>query len=69
MGGTNPALLKALGYGNCVLALNTPFNAEVIGDYGLLFDGVDDLRHKLQQVDDDCGIVEQYRAKAPAKDS
>jgi glycosyltransferase involved in cell wall biosynthesis len=68
MGGTNPALLKALGYGNCVLALNTPFNAEVVGDYGLLFEGaVDDLRHKLQQVDDDCGMVEEYRAKAPRR--
>ena len=38
VGGTNPALLKALGYGNCVLALDTPFNREVVGDYGILFE-------------------------------
>ena len=37
MGGTNPALLKALGYGNCVIALRTPFNTEVLEDYGIFF--------------------------------
>jgi glycosyltransferase involved in cell wall biosynthesis len=37
VGGTNPALLKALGYGNCVLALDVPFNAEVVGDAALLY--------------------------------
>src|SRR6266404_1843001 len=39
LGGTNPALLKALGYGNCVLAHGTVFNREVLQDYGVLFDG------------------------------
>ena len=37
VGGTNPALLKAMGYGNCVLALDVPFNAEVVGDAALLY--------------------------------
>jgi len=32
VGGTNPALLKALGYGSCVLTINVPYNAEVVGD-------------------------------------
>jgi len=36
-GGTNPTLLKALACGNCVLALDTPFNREVIGKYGIFF--------------------------------
>jgi len=38
-GGTNPALLQALGYGSAVLALDTPFNREVLkeGEYGLFF--------------------------------
>jgi glycosyltransferase involved in cell wall biosynthesis len=68
MGGTNPALLKALGYGNCILALNTPFNAEVLREYGILFENdVADLRNKLQAIDSDCGIVERYRAKAPQR--
>lgn len=30
VGGTNPALLQALGYGSPVLALDTPFNREVV---------------------------------------
>jgi glycosyltransferase involved in cell wall biosynthesis len=38
-GGTNPSLLRALGAGCCVLALDTVFNREVLvdGQYGLLF--------------------------------
>ena len=56
-GGTNPALLKALGFGNCVLALDTPFNREVLdGGYGILYHkDVEDLRRHLQAIVDDPG--------------
>ncbi len=37
VGGTNPSLLKAMGYGNCILALDTVFNREVLGDGGTFF--------------------------------
>lgn len=37
VGGTNPALLNAMGYGSCILALDTVFNREVLGGTGLLF--------------------------------
>ena len=37
VGGTNPALLRAMGDGSCVLALDTPFNREVLGETGLFF--------------------------------
>lgn len=39
-GGTNPAMLKALGYGCAILALNTPFNQEMLqeGKYGWYFE-------------------------------
>jgi glycosyltransferase involved in cell wall biosynthesis len=37
VGGTNPALLKAMGYGNCVLAYDTPFNREVLADTGVFW--------------------------------
>jgi len=51
VGGTNPALLKALGYGNCVLALDVPFNAEVVGDAALLYrKDADDLARLMQRV-------------------
>ena len=35
VGGTNPALLKAMGCGNFAIALDTPFNAENLADTGL----------------------------------
>jgi glycosyltransferase involved in cell wall biosynthesis len=35
VGGTHPALLEAMGYGNCVLTLATPENMEVVGDAGV----------------------------------
>lgn len=39
VGGTNPALLRAMGYGCCVLALDTPFNREVLAETGRYFTG------------------------------
>jgi glycosyltransferase involved in cell wall biosynthesis len=38
-GGTNPAMLKALGYGCAILALDTPFNQEMLqeGKHGWYF--------------------------------
>jgi len=37
VGGTHPALVEAMGYGNCVLVNDTPENREVAGDAGLYF--------------------------------
>lgn len=51
VGGTNPALLKALGYGNCVLALDVSYNREVVGDAAILFrKSTADLGRKLNYV-------------------
>ena len=36
-GGTNPTLLRAMAAGNCVVALDTSFNREVLGENGLFF--------------------------------
>jgi len=66
MGGTNPALVKALGYGNMVLALNTLFNQEVVQDYGILFGkNVDDLTAKMQYIEDHPEVAIEYRRRAP----
>ena len=68
MGGTNPSLLKALGCGNCVLALRTPFNEEVIHDYGIFFERDDgDLAAKLQALDENPRMAEEYRRRAPER--
>ena len=37
VGGTNPVLVEAMGVGNLILSLNTPFNREVLGEAGLFF--------------------------------
>src|SRR5579862_7283530 len=68
VGGTNPALLKALGYGNLVLALGTPFNRQVIEGYGILFNNDPaDLASQLQRVDDDPDMAASYRKFAPQR--
>jgi glycosyltransferase involved in cell wall biosynthesis len=38
VGGTHPALVEAMGYGNCVVVNRTPENAEVAGQSALYFD-------------------------------
>jgi glycosyltransferase involved in cell wall biosynthesis len=65
MGGTNPALLKALGFGNCILAHENPFNAEVLGEYGLLFRDADDLAEKIKFIESKPEIAQRYRRRAP----
>ncbi len=66
VGGTNPALLKALGYGNCVLALDNPFNREVIGDCGILFDNdPSNLAMHLRHIEDFPEAAARYRRQAP----
>ena len=38
VGGTHPALVEAMGYGNCVVLHETPENREVAGDTAFYFD-------------------------------
>ena len=67
VGGTHPALVEAMGFGNCVLVNDTPSNVEVIGEAGFSYrgaDGADDLQKKLQTLVDDPQVVRVYRGKA-----
>jgi len=66
VGGTPPALVEAMGFGNGVLVNDTPENREVVGDSGIIYlkNNVDDLRAKLQKVLDNPGLIEDYGAKA-----
>jgi len=67
-GGTNPSLLRALGCGNCVLALSTPSNTEALGDYGIYFEpDVDDLLFRLRYVEDHPDLADAYRRRAPER--
>jgi glycosyltransferase involved in cell wall biosynthesis len=67
MGGTNPALLKALGFGNCILAHDNPFNDEVLGGYGVLFKDADALAEKITQLEAHPEMAESYRQRAPER--
>ena len=64
-GGTNPALLKALGYSNCVLAHANEFNAEVLGGHGLLFHDADELAAQIEKIEREPQIAEELRRHAP----
>ena len=64
VGGTHPALLEAMGYGNCVLTLATPENMEVVGDAGVPYIDDFDLTEKLQRVLRDGSLVQAYRHRA-----
>ena len=67
VGGTHPALLEAMGYGNCVLTLATPENVEVVGDAGVIYADEFDLAEKLQRVLRDGSLVHAYRQRAQAR--
>ena len=68
VGGTNPSLLEALGAGACVLAVDVPFNREVILDRGLYFrKDVTDLREKIQYLEDNPQAVAEFRRRAPER--
>ena len=64
VGGAHPALIEAMGAGNCALTLATPENMEVIGDAGIIYKSAEDLTVCLQRVIDDPTIISEYRNRA-----
>lgn len=63
-GGTNPALLKALAYGCAVLALNTPFNNEMLanGKHGLFFEkNILSIASVVQQAEKKTDLIDKLR--------
>jgi glycosyltransferase involved in cell wall biosynthesis len=67
VGGTHPALLEAMGFGNCVLTLAAPENIEAIGDAGIAYSDEKDLADKLQRVLRDGSLVQSFRNRAQAR--
>ncbi len=68
VGGTNPSLLKAMGYGNCILALDTVFNREVLADSGLFFPKDQHaLAELIHRVEGDPSLVAQLRSRGPVR--
>lgn len=73
VGGTNPSLLRALGCGECVLALDNPFNREVLVGpsghaHGLLFPReAGALAALISSIDADPARAIALRAAAPSR--
>ncbi len=63
VGGTHPALVEGMGFGNCVLANDVPEHREVLGDAGVYFSPTDeaDLVAKLQMLLDRPETTAYYR--------
>lgn len=67
VGGTHPALIEAMGAGNCALTLDTPENLEVIGDAGIVYKSAEDLARCLQYVINDPTMIGEYRRRAMSR--
>ena len=68
VGGTNPALLKAMGCGNAVLALDTPFNAENLDDTGILWRKTSgDLAEKIRWAEEHEDSLRELGERARAR--
>jgi glycosyltransferase involved in cell wall biosynthesis len=69
VGGTHPALIEAMGVGNCVIAKDTPENHEVLADAGLFFRDADDLAGQFRRILADEALVTRLRdcARSRAK--
>lgn len=67
VGGTHPALVEAMAFGNCVVTHNTPENLETIGEAGFSYDGqvgASSLLILLDKLLKDPETVKKYRQKA-----
>jgi glycosyltransferase involved in cell wall biosynthesis len=64
--GTSPALLQAMGYGNCIVSTDIVEAREVAGDAAITFVGGDaaDLGRQLERVLADADLVERHRELA-----
>ena len=66
VGGTHPAILEAMGAGNCVLVSDIAYNEETVAEAGVSFRNkdADDLREKLQWLVDHPDEVRRNGQKA-----
>ncbi len=67
VGGTHPALVETMNFGNCVVVHNTPENLETVGAAGLWYDGqagAASLAPVLRTLLDAPPLVDLYRRAA-----
>lgn len=63
VGGTHPALLEGMGYGNCIIANDVPEHREVLGESGIYFNNFinGDLTEKMQKLLDRPELVTEFK--------
>ncbi|MFO0704361.1 MAG: DUF1972 domain-containing protein [Candidatus Andersenbacteria bacterium] len=70
VGGTHPALIEAMGYGNCVLVNATPENMETANGSAVPFwfyrggRAAEGLTRKLRFIEDNPTVAQEFRRKA-----
>jgi glycosyltransferase involved in cell wall biosynthesis len=64
VGGTHPALVEAMGFGNAIAANDVPEHREVLGDAGLYYSGAAGLTDALQRLLDQPELAKTMRAGA-----
>jgi exopolysaccharide biosynthesis WecB/TagA/CpsF family protein len=64
VGGTHPALVEAMGFGNTILANEVPEHRETLGDAGLYYQGAVELASQLQRVLDDRALAQDLGQRA-----
>jgi glycosyltransferase involved in cell wall biosynthesis len=67
VGGTHPALVEAMGYGNAIAANDVPEHREVLADAGLYYRGAANLALTLQRLLDDRALADDLRARAAGR--
>ena len=70
VGGTHPALVEAMAFGNCLVTHDTPENLETLGEAGLWYNGragAASLAPVLQTLISAPPLVEAYRQLAAAR--
>jgi len=66
-GGTNPTMLKAMAYGCAILALDTPFNREMLqdGKHGVFFKkNLQSIAEAVESAEADSQYLEKLRSAA-----
>lgn len=66
VGGTHPALIESMSYGNCVVANGTPENREVVADAGVVFEknNFDELATHISSLWNDSERLGSFGEKA-----
>jgi glycosyltransferase involved in cell wall biosynthesis len=64
VGGTHPALVEAMGFGNAIVANDVPEHRETLGDTGRYYRGAARLATELQTILDDPVLAKQMGEQA-----